>query len=65
MSDTTDPVTLYTINDVAKILDKEPEWVAVQARAGRIPSRKIGRARRFTAQDVADYIEFLRQQVPS
>ena len=58
-----EPEAVYTVNDVARILGKEPGWVAKAASRGIIPSRKIGRDRRFTAQDVADYLDSVREGV--
>ena len=36
-------------------------WVLAQANAGVIPSRKVGRSRRFTEQDLADYLDSVRE----
>lgn len=58
-----EPEATLTVNDVARILGKEPGWVAKAASAGTIPSRKVGRDRRFTAQDVADYLESVREGI--
>lgn len=52
---------VYTNNDVALILGKPVTWVAKAARTGILPSRKVGRDRRYTAQDIADYLESVRQ----
>lgn len=57
MSDTTDPAAVYTTNDVAAILGRSPEWVTERANTGAIPSQKVGRSRRFTAADVAAYLQ--------
>ena len=57
MTDTTDPDALYTVNDVMHILGKSEKWVAAQARSGLLPSRKVGRSRRFTAANIATYLE--------
>ncbi|KUI26505.1 hypothetical protein AU195_05685 [Mycobacterium sp. IS-1496] len=35
-------------------------WLVEQLRAGRFPGRKIGRAWRMTAQDIADSLEVCR-----
>lgn len=51
---------LLTVNDVAAMLSKTPEWVAATARTGTLPSRKIGRSRRFTQADVDLYLERVR-----
>lgn len=58
---TTEPEAVYTVNDVARILGKEPGWVSKAARSGALPSRKVGRSRRFTAQDIADYLDSVRE----
>jgi Helix-turn-helix domain len=60
---TTEPAAVYTVNDVARIFDKSEKWVSAEARSGRLPSRKVGRSRRFTAQDIADYLESVREGV--
>lgn len=36
-------------------------WVLAQANAGVIPSRKVGRSRRFTDADLADYLDSVRE----
>lgn len=41
-----------------------PEWVLTEARAGRIPSRKVGQHRVFTDLDLTDYLEACRQVGP-
>lgn len=51
---------LMDVATFAARIDKTPDWVTREASAGRIPSRKIGRARRFTEQDLADYLESTR-----
>lgn len=38
-----------------------PRWLAEQACAGKIPSRKVGRARRYLQADLDDYLERVRQ----
>ena len=60
---TPEPEAVYTVNDVARVLGKSEKWVGTEARAGRLPSRKVGRTRRFTAQDIADYLESVREGV--
>lgn len=60
---TAEPEATLTNNDVARILGKEPGWVAKAASRGIIPSRKVGRDRRYTAQDVADYLDSVREGV--
>lgn len=58
-----EPEAVYTVNDLATILGREPGWVAKAASRGDIPSRKVGRVRRFTAQDIADYLDSVREGV--
>ncbi len=50
---------LLTVADVAALLGKSEQWVAAQARDGRIPARKVGREWRWTEADVAAYIDSL------
>lgn len=58
-----EPTPVYTVHDVAAILGREPGWVAKAASRGEIPSRKVGRVRRFTTQDVADYLDSVREGI--
>lgn len=51
------PDALFTVQEVAQQLGKTVDWVIREASAGRIPSRKIGRDRRFTEGDVQAYID--------
>lgn len=46
---------------VAGMLDKSELWVKRQAKAGVLPHRRIGRAFKFTEQDIVDYIESARR----
>ncbi|MFF0293058.1 helix-turn-helix domain-containing protein [Kitasatospora sp. NPDC004614] len=48
--------TLFQPADVAKALGKSEWWVKEQARRGRIPFTKPGRAYRFTAEQVAEIV---------
>lgn len=52
---------LMTAAEVAEQLQVPVSWVESRARRGQIPSRKIGRYRRFTQVDVDDFIESVRQ----
>ncbi|MEU3494489.1 helix-turn-helix domain-containing protein [Kitasatospora cineracea] len=47
---------LFQPADVAKALGKSEWWVKEQARRGRIPFTKPGRAYRFTAEQVAEIV---------
>jgi excisionase family DNA binding protein len=38
---------LYTVNDLARLLQLEPETIRAMARRGEIPGIKIGRVWRF------------------
>jgi len=48
---------LYTPDDVAAKLGKTADYWLRQARAGKIPHRRIGASIRFTASDVTAYVE--------
>ena len=51
---------------VAQQIDAPSErWLIDQIRAGRFPARKIGRAWRMTAQDIAEALEACRNRRPS
>ncbi len=50
---------LLTVADLATLLGKSEQWVAAEARAGRIPARKVGREWRWTEADVTAYIDSL------
>ncbi len=50
---------LKTVADLSALLTKSEQWVAAEARAGRIPGRKVGREWRFTEADVTAYIDSL------
>ncbi|MEV7934915.1 helix-turn-helix domain-containing protein [Kitasatospora sp. NPDC088264] len=49
------PALFYPV-DVAKALGMSEWWVKEQARRGRIPFTKPGRAYRFTAEQVAEIV---------
>ncbi|PSK96669.1 excisionase family DNA binding protein [Haloactinopolyspora alba] len=52
---------LLTLDQAATQLKVTPQWLAKAARKGTVPSRKIGRYRRFTDADLDDYLERARQ----
>lgn len=45
--------TMKTIADVATITRMSQQWVRKAAAAGRIPSTRVGRYRRFSDADIA------------
>ncbi|MEV7182694.1 DNA-binding protein [Kitasatospora sp. NPDC093102] len=47
---------LYYPADIAKAIGMSEWWVKEQARRGRIPSTKPGRAYRFTAEQFAEIV---------
>jgi len=56
------PATFDAAEFAARLADgHSPDWVLAQANAGVIPSRKVGRSRRFTEQDLADYLDSVRE----
>jgi hypothetical protein len=55
---------LYDTVAAAGILGKSPGWVRAQAAAGVIPHRRIGSTYRFTADDIAAYLESVKSVDP-
>lgn len=61
-SNTTGPIPeLMTVTQAAAKLGVSEDWLATAARAGDVPSRKVGQKRRFTDQDLLDYLERVRK----
>ncbi|MFD8598378.1 helix-turn-helix domain-containing protein [Kitasatospora sp. NPDC059646] len=54
--------TLFQPADVAKALGKSEWWVKEQARRGRIPFTKPGRAYRFTAEQVTEIVRLYEER---
>lgn len=54
-------MTLYSVEQLAALLGKTPAWIAREASAGHIPSRKVGLTRLFTGEDVAEYLDRCRK----
>ncbi len=52
---------LLKASDVSEILGYHPTYVYKLACDGRIESIKMGRSRRFTEEDVEEYIDRLRE----
>jgi excisionase family DNA binding protein len=52
---------LLTLEQAAAYLGRSPQWLANAARAGTVPSRKVGRVRRFTEDDLTAYLEAVRE----
>jgi excisionase family DNA binding protein len=50
-----------TVAEAAQKLGVSRQWLQIEAAAGRVPSRKVGRYRRFTDQDLQDYLDSVRQ----
>jgi excisionase family DNA binding protein len=48
---------LLTVNGLAERLKVKPVTIYRQAKAGKIPHRKIGRAIRFAEEDVQAYLQ--------
>lgn len=55
-----EPLTMTTEQAAAR-LGVTPDWLRRRAAAGLVPSRKIGAYRKFTEQDLIDYLESVRQ----
>jgi excisionase family DNA binding protein len=47
---------LATADQVAKALEMTPRWVLAEARAGRLPCVRLGRAVRFDTAEVAAFV---------
>jgi excisionase family DNA binding protein len=56
VNDTATNTPVLTAKEVAERLQLSERWVAEQARAGRIPSVRLGRAMRFTEAQVVEII---------
>lgn len=52
---------LMTKEEAAKKLGVTPAWLSEKANAGIVPSRKIGRYRRYTDDDLQEYLERVKQ----
>ncbi|WP_010259899.1 helix-turn-helix domain-containing protein [Treponema primitia] len=54
---------VFTIKDVAKVLQLSTSTVYKYAESGKIPSIKIGTARRFLETDIEKYVNTCKQQI--
>jgi excisionase family DNA binding protein len=52
---------LLTVQDVARLLGVPVSWVYEHAERGTLPSVRIGRYRRFVAEEIEAYIQRSRQ----
>lgn len=52
---------LLNLEEAALRLRVSVDWLKKAARNGTVPSRKVGQRRRFTPQDLADYLESVRE----
>lgn len=52
---------VMTVPEAAERLGVTPAWLAAKANAGEVPSRKVGRRRGFTEQDLTDYLDSVRE----
>lgn len=50
-----------TATEAAARLRVTPQWLIRAARAGVVPSRKVGRYRRFTEADLEAYLDSVRE----
>lgn len=55
-----DRLTMTTAEAAAR-LGVSADWLGRQASAGKVPSRLVGARRRFTEDDLRDYLESVRQ----
>ena len=51
---------ILTLAETAEYLGRPAKWVAEQARAGRLPGRRVGRQWRFLEADVVAYLDSVR-----
>ena len=54
--------SLLTAADVAELLGVTPSWVYEQSRAGRIPTVKLGRYRRYRLEAIEAWLAELEAQ---
>jgi excisionase family DNA binding protein len=57
---TDEPLTMTTAEAAARLGVTE-SWLAAAAVRGEVPSRKLRKYRRFTEQDLADYLASVRE----
>jgi excisionase family DNA binding protein len=55
--------TLWTVQDVARVLNVPVSWVYARAEDGSVPSVKVGRYRRFEPAAIQAWVE--RQRTKS
>jgi PTS system nitrogen regulatory IIA component len=58
-------INVFTIQDVAKALQLSTSTVYKYAENGKIPSIKIGTARRFLEKDIEKYVNTCKEQALS
>lgn len=51
---------IYTVQDVAKLLQVTERTIYSKIKSGELPYRKIGRVFRFTQEDVDAYLEEIK-----
>ena len=49
-------MTTLTLSEAAHFLKVHPDWLRKEAKAGRIPGRKIGRIWRFIEEDLVVWL---------
>lgn len=54
---------LWDVADVAKFTGMSITWVKRATAAGRIPSMKLGGARRYDPADIAEWVEKQKRKV--
>ena len=59
------PPALLTVDQVALMLQVSPSTVYRLVKQGALACRSIGRAKRFTSEDVASYVEHVKQVATS
>lgn len=52
---------LEDVDWVARLLKVPPSWVYAHAEAGTLPSRKVGKYRRFVPSEIEEFLEGQRE----
>jgi len=55
---------LYTVEDVAEVLQFQPETIRQMAREARLPARKVGKAWRFDQNEIDSWIRSQQSTAP-
>jgi excisionase family DNA binding protein len=56
--------SLWTAADVAKLLGVSTDWIYAESRAGRIPTVRLGRYRRYRPEAIDQWLLVLEESEP-